>query len=155
MANPTGTNSLAQRERVKVWSIDIDPVTVTDAATYTVRAADTGKIHIMPDFTASCTLTLPTAEAGLVYEFVSKAVAADAHNWVFNTSGSAPYKGGVQFLDTDEPAGAVLTSVFSDGTDTILTVTTPGAGTYVKLICDGTNWVAIGIVASATAPAFS
>src|SRR5688572_10242616 len=31
-------------------------VNVTDAATYAVLAADSGKIHIMPNFTASCTL---------------------------------------------------------------------------------------------------
>ena len=40
-------------------------VNVPDAATYTVLAADSGKVHIMPDLTASCTITLPTEKAGL------------------------------------------------------------------------------------------
>ena len=34
-------------------------VKVPDAATYTVLAADSGKIHSMPDLTADCTITLP------------------------------------------------------------------------------------------------
>ncbi len=43
------------------------PVTITDAATYAVLAADSGKVHIFPNLTASCTATLPTAAAGLEY----------------------------------------------------------------------------------------
>src|SRR5688500_5501086 len=34
-------------------------VNVTNAATYTVLAANSGKPHIMPDFTSTCTLALP------------------------------------------------------------------------------------------------
>ena len=40
-------------------------VKVTDAATYTVLAANSGKTHMMPDLTADCVLTLPTAADGL------------------------------------------------------------------------------------------
>ena len=66
-------------------------VNVTDAATYTVLAANSGKTHVMPNFTASCTLTLPTAASGLEYVFISKAVAADAQNWVFDTGSAAAF----------------------------------------------------------------
>ena len=34
-------------------------------------------------------------------------------------------------------------------------VVTPGAGTYLYRICDGTNWIVNGQVFSATVPAFS
>lgn len=130
-------------------------VSVPDAATYTVLAADTGKIHILPNFTANCTITLPTAAAGLRYEFVAKAVAADAQNWIF--AAGVAYLGGVQFADTDEPASpALLTSVFPNGTtNDNMTVVTPSAGTYVLFVCDGTNWIVNGAVYSATVPTFA
>lgn len=133
-------------------------VNVTDAATYTVLAADSGKPHVMPNFTASCTLTLPTAAAGLEYVFISKAVAADAQDWVFNTgSAAAFYLGGLAFADTDAGAGAdeIHAGVFPNGSSNdIMTIVTPGAGTRIHLLCDGTNWIVNGQVFSATVPTF-
>jgi hypothetical protein len=131
-------------------------VNVTDAASYTVLAADSGKPHVMPNFTASCTLALPTAAAGLEFTFYSKAVAADAQSWIFDTgSAAAFYLGGLGFVDTDDPADTVL-SVFPNGsTNDILTVAVPSGGTYVTLLCDGTNWIVNGLVVGATAPVFS
>jgi hypothetical protein len=132
-------------------------VNVTDAATYTVLAANSGKPHIMPNFTSTCTLALPTAAAGLEYEFYGKAVAVDAQNWVFDTGAAANfYLGSLIFLDTDDPADTVTTGVFPNGsTNDILTIVTPAGGTRVKLICVGTNWIVGGVVVSATTPAFS
>jgi hypothetical protein len=134
-------------------------VNVTDAATYTVLAADSGKIHIMPDFTASCTLTLPTASAGLEYTFIGKAVAADAQNWIIKSPSATNYFiGGVSFADTDAGAGAdeIHAGIWSNGSSNdFLTVVTPGAGTRIHVICDGTNWIVNGQVFSATVPAFS
>lgn len=134
-------------------------VNVTNAATYTVLAADSGKIHIMPDFTSSCTLTLPTAAAGLEYTFIGKAVAADAQDWIIKSPSATNYfLGGVSFADTDAGAGAdeIHAGVWSNGTtNDFLTVVTPGAGTRIHVICDGTNWIANGQVFSATVPAFS
>jgi hypothetical protein len=136
-----------------------DIVAVTDAATYTVLAADAGKVHVLPDFTASCTLTLPTAVAGLAYTFIGKAVAADAQDWVFDTgSAAAFYLGGLSFADTDAGAGAdeIHAGVYPNGSSNdIMTIVTPGAGTRIHLICDGTNWIVNGHVFSATVPAFS
>lgn len=130
-------------------------VSVTDAATYTVLAADSGKTHILPNFTATCTLTLPTAAAGLEYTFIAKAVATDAQNWIF--AAGVPYLGGVQFEDTDEPgSGGNLTSVFPNGSSNDnMTIVTPSAGTIIYLVCDGTNWIVNGIVYSATVPTFA
>ena len=134
-------------------------VNVTDAATYSVLAADSGKIHIMPNFTASCTLTLPTAAAGLEYIFIGKAVAADAQDWIIKSPSATNYFiGGVSFADTDAGAGAdeIHAGVWSNGsTNDFLTVVTPGAGTRIHVICDGTNWIVNGQVFSATVPAFS
>lgn len=134
-------------------------VNVTDAATYSVLAADSGKIHIMPNFTASCTLTLPTAAAGLEYVFIGKAVAADAQDWIIKSPSATNYFiGGVSFADTDAGAGAdeIHAGVWSNGsTNDFLTVVTPGAGTRIHVICDGTNWIVNGQVFSATVPAFS
>lgn len=134
-------------------------VNVTDAATYTVLAADSGKIHIMPNFTASCTLTLPTAAAGLEYVFIGKAVAADAQDWIIKSPSATNYFiGGVSFADTDAGAGAdeIHAGVWSNGSSNdFLTVVTPGAGTRIHVICDGTNWIVNGQVFSATVPAFS
>ena len=134
-------------------------VNVTDAATYSVLAADSGKIHIMPDFTASCTLTLPTAAAGLEYTFIGKAVAADAQDWIIKSPSATNYFiGGVAFADTDAGAGAdeIHAGIWSNGSSNdFLTVVTPGAGTRIHVICDGTNWIVNGQVFSATVPAFS
>jgi len=131
-------------------------VNVTDAATYTVLAADSGKTHIIPDLTASCTLTLPTAAAGLEYIFIGSAVAADAQNWVFDTgSAAAFFLGGTAFADTDAGAAAdeIHAGVYSDGnSNDIFTVVTPGAGTRVHVVCDGTNWILNAVVFSATVP---
>ena len=134
-------------------------VNVTNAATYTVLAADSGKIHIMPDFTSSCTLALPAVASGLEYTFIGKAVAADAQNWIFQSASATNYYiGGVSFADTDAGAGAdeIHAGVWSNGsTNDFFTVVTPGAGTRVHMICDGTNWIVNGQVFSATVPAFS
>jgi hypothetical protein len=134
-------------------------VNVTDAASYSVLAADSGKIHIMPNFTADCTLTLPTAAAGLEYIFIGKAVAADAQSWIIKSPSATNYfVGGVSFADTDAGAGAdeIHAGIWSNGsTNDFLTVVTPGAGTRIHVICDGTNWIVNGQVFSATVPAFS
>jgi hypothetical protein len=134
-------------------------VNVTDAATYTVLAADSGKIHIMPNFTASCTLSLPAVAAGLEYTFIGKAVAADAESWIIKSASATNYfVGGVSFADTDAGAGAdeIHAGIWSNGSSNdFLTVVTPGAGTYIYMICDGTNWIVNGQVFSATVPAFS
>jgi hypothetical protein len=134
-------------------------VNVTDAATYTVLAADSGKIHIMPNFTASCTLSLPAVAAGLEYIFIGKAVAADAQDWIIKSASATNYFiGGVSFADTDAGAGAdeIHAGVWSNGSSNdFLTVVTPGAGTRIHVICDGTNWIVNGQVFSATVPAFS
>ncbi len=77
-------------------------VKVPDAATYTILAADSGKIHVMPDLTADCTITFPAEAVGLVYEFWYGGTAADAQDWTFTTAADANYfVGGAHHADTD------------------------------------------------------
>lgn len=134
-------------------------VNVTDAATYAVLAADSGKMHIIPDLTANCEIQLPAASAGLEYEFIGKAVAADAQNWIFKSASATNFfLGGSSFADTDAGAGAdeIHAGLYSNGSSNdFFTVVTPGAGTRVYIICDGTNWIVNAQVFSATVPAFS
>lgn len=127
-------------------------VAVPDGATYTVLAANSGKIHIMPDLTASCTISLPTAAAGLVYEFISKGVAEDAQNWVFDTGSDTNfYLGGLTELDTT--GDTVVLEVPDGDSNSKMTIVTPAPGTRILMICDGTNWILSGVVQSDTADA--
>lgn len=131
-------------------------VSVPDATPYTVLAADSGKTHILPNFTATTTINLPTAAAGLEYTFIGKAVAADAQNWIF--AAGVAYLGGLTFVDNDAGAGAdeMHAGVYPNGTtNDNMTIVTPAAGTYITLVCDGTNWIVNGFVNSATVPTFA
>lgn len=131
-------------------------VAVPDAATYTVLAADSGKTHILPNLTANCTITLPTAAAGLEYAFIGKAVAADAQNWIF--AAGAAYLGGLTFVDNDAGAASdeMHAGVYPNGSSNDnMTIVTPAAGTNIMLFCDGTNWIVNGFVNSATVPTFA
>lgn len=136
------------------------PVSITDATTYTVLAINSGKTHIIPELTADCTITLPTAAAGLEYTFVGKGVAVEAQNWIFDTGAAAAfYLGGLAFADTDAGAGAdeIHAGVYPNGSSNdIMTIVTPApAGTRIHLVCDGTNWIVNGVVYSATIPTFA
>lgn len=131
-------------------------VSVADATTYTALAANSGKTHVMPNLTASCTITLPTPAAGIEFEFIYGGVAADAQNWVIDTGSDTNYFiGGLMFADHDS-ADAEIAPIAGDGnSNSILTVVTPTVGTRVKVICDGTLWVLTGYVNSATIPSFA
>lgn len=137
--------------------LNVGVVTVTDAASYTVLATNSGKTHVIPDLTATCTITLPTAAAGLEYVFIGKGVAADAQDWRFSTGGANFWLGGLAFIDLDAGAGAdELSAVYPNGSSNdFITVVTPAAGTRVHIICDGTNWIVNGVVISNTTPAFA
>ena len=133
-------------------------VTIADAATYTVLAANSGKTHTLPDLTASCTLSLPSAVAGLEYEFIYRGVAADAQNWVIDTGANANfYLGGLVHADTDAgSAGDEIVPIAGDGnSNSKLTIVTPDVGTRIYMVCDGTSWILSGTAVSATVPSFA
>jgi hypothetical protein len=133
-------------------------VSIPDATTYTVLAANSGKTHVIAELAADCTIDLPAAAAGLEYTFIMGGVATEGQNWIFDSmSATNYYTGGLQFLDSDEPgSGSTLVPVYPDGnSNDIMTIITPQAGTYVHVICDGTLWIVNGVVFSATAPTFA
>jgi hypothetical protein len=133
------------------------PISVPDAATYTVDADNAGLVHYMPDLTADTVITLPDPQTGLWFEFVYVGAAADAQDWLIDTgSNTNYYKGGVLHIDADAGAGADESiPVRSDGnSNSKLTVLTPDVGTRVRIECaDGTTWNVSGMVVSASASA--
>lgn len=135
------------------------PVSIPDAATYTVDADNSGLTHWLPDLTADITITLPTPRAGLRFKFAYAGAAADAQDWLIVTgSASNYYKGGGIHIDSDAGAGAdEVVPVFADGnSNDNLTVLTPQAGTWVEVECaDGTTWNVNACVVSATASALA
>ena len=128
----------------------IQPDTVVTTGTFTVTAAMSGQILVIPDLAGNTTINLPTEADGLNYEFWYVGAAADAedHN-ITSEDTSKPFKGGVAWID---PANTVAT-VFSDGSGNyILTMPNMSAGTRVKMTCDGTNWYVTGTIVSDTTP---
>lgn len=131
------------------------PVSIADATTYTVKANNSGITHYVPDLSATCTITLPTPQAGLRFTFCYSGVAADASNWVITTgSDTNYYDGGLTFIDHDTD---VVAPIAGDGnSNSKLTVVTPGPGTQVTVESrNGTLWTLSGHVGSATIPSFA
>lgn len=124
-------------------------VEVTDAETYDVSAANSGKLHIIPDLTADCVISLPTAAAGLYYKFIYGGVAEDAHDVTFDTGSDTNFfLGGVTGLDDDD--GDILV-IYPDGdSNSIMKIDTLNAGSTIELYCDGTNWIVNATVVSGT-----
>lgn len=134
------------------------PVIVPDAATYTVLAANTGRVHVMPNLTADCAIALPTPALGLWFEFIYGGVAVDAQSWIFRTPLAANFfTGGLLHADMNAGAGSdELVPIYPNGsTNAKLTIALPGAGMRLRFIADGTRYVCEGITASDTAPVFA
>lgn len=131
------------------------PVSIPDASTYTVKARDSGLLHYFPDFTSSCTATLPAPKAGMWFEFAYSGVAADAQNFILNTGSDTNYfDGGLTFIDHDTD---VVAPIAGDGnSNSKLTVVTPTVGTRFRVESrNGTTWTLSGHVNSATIPSFA
>jgi hypothetical protein len=127
-------------------SVKHGPVVIPDDTTYAVLAANSGLIHVVPDLTADCTITLPAAAAGLAFEFWGGAAAADAQNWIFVPTAGF-FIGGLLHADV----GGTTAALYSDGnSNDVFTVVTPAAGTNIKFVSDGTNWYVNGTLSSAT-----
>lgn len=131
------------------------PVVISDATTYTVLADNSGLVHYVPDLTSNCTISLPTPKAGYWFEFVYSGDAADAQNFIIDTTSDTYYfKGGLTFLDQD---GDAIAPIDGDGnSNSKLTIVTPEPGTRIRVECaNGTNWFLSGHVLSATVPSFA
>jgi hypothetical protein len=160
VTTPTGSSEVPVSE-IKTWLVgdataaeiaaasDVSaraPIAIADATSYSVLAANSGILHVIPDVAANITVTLPAAAAGLEYEFIYGGAAADAHNHIFIPTAGF-FIGGVTFHDAQADA---TTSVWSDGnSNDVFTLVTPG--TYrVKFFCNGTNWYVTGEITGAT-----
>lgn len=134
-------------------------VTVADAATYAVLAANSGKIHLVANQAQDIVITLPTAAAGLYYEFWSTMVAADGHDWTISTGSNTNYfLGGIHWIDSDvaETTAAEVTIMAGNGSsNSKLKIDLPSVNTVVRVYCDGTLWYLSGQAFSTTTPAFS
>lgn len=130
------------------------PISIADAATYTVLSENSGLMHYFPDFTATCTATLPSPKAGLWFEFAYSGVAADAQNFVVSSGSNTNYfDGGLQFIDNDTDVVAPIAG--NGSSNSKLTVVTPNVGTHFRVESrNGTTWTLSGFVGSATIPTF-
>jgi hypothetical protein len=129
-------------------------IAIADASTYAVLAADSGKVHILPDLSQDIIISLPTAAsgslvAGLFYEFWYSGVLADASDWQINTGSNTNFfLGGV--VELDMSAGSVVHDAGDGNSNSRMAILTPGVGTLIKMYCDGTTWTVNGTVQSDT-----
>jgi hypothetical protein len=130
------------------------PISIPDAATYTVLARNSGLTHYFPDFTSTCTATLPSPKAGMNFTFVYAGLAADAQNFVLDTgSDTNYYVGGLCFLDSDD----AIAPIAGDGnSNSKMTIVAPAPGTTFRVeSANGTTWTVSGFSHSATVPSFA
>jgi hypothetical protein len=131
-----------------------ETIVIPDAATYTVKAYNSGLVHYIPDLTADIVISLPTPDQGLWFEFAYAGVAADAQDWQINTGSNTYYFiGGLLYVD-DAPAAD---SIGPDGnSNSKCNVLVPEPGTRIRVECtNGVNWCLSGVVAAASAPTFA
>ena len=124
-------------------------------ATASLSADDSGALMLVGPASAglasTATFTLPTAAAGLYFEFVYAGNAADAQDFVVTTgSGTNFLIGGVVQHDPDNGGDDTVVYHPNGSSNAKITVKTPDSGTRIELTCDGTNWVITGTVISAT-----
>ena len=137
--------------------LNMRPVAVPNATTYTVLATNSGKIHAVPDVSADITITLPTVENGLTFTFWYVGAAADAEAWIIDTAATTElFKGGVTQLDPLEATLTEVVPVYADfSNDDKLTIDLPEVGTNVTFTSDGVSWLTTGFVVSDTVPVFA
>lgn len=142
----TGVTTLA--------GVKLTPVNIGTGTPYAVLAANSGRLHIIPDMAANSAINLPAPAAGLNYEFWYSGAAAESHDHTINgTSAAAFFYGNVVHLKASD---GTIAAVFSNNTaNYILTMQNISGGSIIKVACDGTKWYVTGQVVSDTAPAFS
>lgn len=162
-ATPTAADSIIIHDasagapaKTTIATIRNQVVAVADADT-AISANNSGATHIVANVSADRTFTLPTAAAGLTFEFIADISTADGHDWIISTGSNTNYfTGGVTHLDADSGTGAdEIVPVFPNGSsNSKLQVNLPQGGTWIKVICNGTTWTVTGVAISATAPTF-
>jgi hypothetical protein len=136
-------------------SLRFNPVVIPAATTaYSIKEYNSGVPHIVEDLTGDCTFSLPSPKKGLFYRFQYAGGAADAQDWIFQTTGASNYfVGGVVWITNGTVDAEV---VYSDNnSNDFLRILVPGAGTWVEFACDGTLWYVNGQSVALTTPAFA
>jgi hypothetical protein len=135
-----------------IQGINQAPVVIADATPYTVLAANSGKVHIISEQTASITINLPVIAAGMYYKFIMGGVATEAQNWIFVATTPSFVNGGVAWTDLND-AESNVALVYGNGSSHLtFTVVTPGAGTEIEFFSNGTEWHLHGAVVSDSTP---
>lgn len=140
-------------ESIGIWTeesqtvLNANPVTVQSVtANLTLTAADSGKVLLL-NHANGHDITLPAPASGLVFEFIV-ALAFDTSPWNIATNAGANVIQG----------GAIVNSVFVAASDEDNIEFDEGAeavGDFVRLVCDGTNWLCSGVGAGAGAIVFT
>ncbi len=124
-------------------------------ATAALSDSDSGKIilwgPLAGGLSGASTLTLPTAADGLSFRIVYVGGAADGDDLTITTGSDTNFFiGGAVQHDTDNGGDDTATYYSDNGSNSKITLKTPGAGSRVELTCDGTNWFIHAVLVSAT-----
>jgi len=137
-------------------SILPSPVAIADSTPQTLtKAANQGRINVVPDLSAATTINIPTpAAAGERYTFVYVGEAEDDHNHIYRTvttDNSVEFIGGIALIDTDGNSSVDFTGSDSE----ILTLTDPNTYEINFISTSATDWYVWGWAAGADSAAFS
>jgi hypothetical protein len=140
-------------------TITPEPVVLTDSAAVTLtKAANQGRLNVVPDLTADSTYTIPTpAAAGEWYKFIYGGAAADAHDFIISlgTSNAVYFKGGVMWVNQNDTSDDG-TSIWSDGdSNELLTITAPESFEINLLSTSATVFYLWGWVGAVATPAIA
>ena len=112
-------------------------IQLPDAA-YTVNAADTGKIFLVPTLTAAGrTFTLPAVAAGLRYRFINNPAAATLVGPGIISGGGTTVHGAL--------LNVTPVVVAKTGQASCRFLAASVKGDYIDVMCDGTNWNVSGM----------
>jgi len=116
-------------------------IIVPNAAAFTVNAADTGKIFILPQTTVgvgAITVTLPALAAGLHYRFINGSAGASVATVAITATAAV-----LQGQAVMGPVGGVSLLPISANTTLNFVNAVTLKGDYADYYCDGTNWYVI------------
>jgi len=157
LTNEDGTEKLAVDSAgvITPQGVNMSVIIVT-TGTYAVLAVNTGKVHVIPDLAGDTSIDLPAEVDGLNYEFWYTAAAVETHDHSIDSESNTNFFiGGISWLDSDagDAADEVHLGIYSDGNSTSkIVIQNMAAGTWIKVICDGTNWYVTGQIISDTIP---
>ena len=150
----TGANLTMDAAGTLTVGATVNADTVITTGSFTVTAAMSGKILVIPDLAGNTVIDLPAEADGLNYEFWYVGAAAESHDHTIDTEDNGNvFIGGLDFTDTDDDVHTPVYSVIVTNSQVLLS--NLEGGSIVKVTCDGTNWYITGQIISDTAPSFA